>query len=148
MTGVDVLGLNPPNQDFLPQVPPYAHPYASPISSASSSSTSVFSVDGASSSQSSISSTSTNLADMVWENDGAPRFPHPNESNSRNLRHLVNGAAPRRIDPPVPPHLRRHPRRTSSWTVQNGIPVLRPPPSLVRQQSERKVNFVDSLVGK
>ncbi|EKV10008.1 G1/S-specific cyclin Pcl5, putative [Penicillium digitatum PHI26] len=119
----------------------HAHPYASSISSsASSSSSSVFSLDCVSS-QSSISSTSTNPVDVIWEN----------ESNSQLAGRNPNGACPRAFtkgpaskgDGVVPPELRMHPRRTNSYS--SSAPSARPPPCLLRQ-SERKVNFVDNLV--
>ena len=50
-------------------------------------------------------------------------------------------------DVAVPPELRKHPRRTNSGIQSNGVSCARPPPCLLRQ-SERKVNFVDNLVGK
>ena len=154
MTGMDVLGLNLSNPSIASQKVSHAHPYASSISSsASSSSSSIFSLDGVSSSQSSISSTSTNPVDAIWENESASQtggrgLSHPSESSSRCLRHHVNGLVPKAADAAVPPELRKHPRRTSNYAVQsNGVPCPRPPPCLVRQ-SERKVNFVDNLVGK
>jgi hypothetical protein len=80
---------------------------------------------------------------------------HASESNSRCLgycrcRGSIRGSVSRVADPPVPPELRKHPRRTSNHVSQsNGVSSAcpRPPPSLVRQ-CERKVNFVDNLVGK
>lgn len=148
---MDVLGLKGSNPSIPPQKVSHAHPYASSISSsASSSSSSIFSLDGVSS-QSAISSTSTNPIDVIWENESASQtggrgLSHSSESSSRCLRPLINGLAPKVTDAPVPPELRKHPRRTTNYVVQsNGVPCVRPPPCLVRQ-SERKVNFVDSLV--
>ncbi|KAF7592107.1 hypothetical protein BBP40_000713 [Aspergillus hancockii] len=134
MTGIDVLGLKDPNPSVSYRAS-YAHPYASSISSsASSSSSSVFSLDGAST-QGSISSTSTNPVDVIWENDG----------EYRPSRTSLRANAPKPVDAPVPPELRKHPRRTNSGIQSTGVPCARPPPCLLRQ-SERKVNFVDNLV--
>ncbi|KAE8144305.1 hypothetical protein BDV25DRAFT_145754 [Aspergillus avenaceus] len=140
MTGIDVLGLKDPNPS-LSYTASYAHPYASSISSsASSSSSSVFSLDAAST-QGSVSSTSTNPVDVIWENDGEyqaagrgvglPRVP-------------LRGNALKPTDTALAPELRKHPRRTNSGIQSNGV-CARPPPCLMRQ-SERKVNFVDNLV--
>lgn len=148
MSGMDVLGLNSSNPSFQQQYKaPYAHPYASSVSSsASSSSSSVFSLDGVSG-QSSVSSTSTNPVDVIWENDAGDSLPaRPPLYSHHHSQGLVRGNIPK-IDPPVPAELRKHPRRTNSYVVQNGVPCPRPPPCLMRQ-SERKVNFVDNLVGE
>ncbi|KAJ5663048.1 hypothetical protein N7507_003779 [Penicillium longicatenatum] len=128
MSGMDVLGLlsNPSSK-------PHAHPYASSISSsASSSSSSVFSLDA----QSSVSSTTTNPVDVIWENDEAQLGR--TSGGSRAFGKVVPTK-----DAAVPPELRMHPRRTNS--VATSGPGARPPPCLLRQ-SERKVNFVDNLV--
>jgi hypothetical protein len=136
MTGIDVLGLKDPNPSVSYKAS-YAHPYASSISSsASSSSSSVFSLDGVST-QGSISSTSTNPVDVIWENDG----------EYRPSRVSLRGNALKPADAAVPPELRKHPRRTNGGIQSSGLPCARPPPCLLRQ-SERKVNFVDNLVGK
>lgn len=130
------MGLKDPNPG-LSYKTFYAHPYTSSSvsSSASSSSSSVFSLDGLSA-QGSVSSTSTNPVDVVWENDGESR-----------PRERVGLKAPcRPADLPVAPELRKHPRRTGVQ-ASNGAATARPPPTLVRQ-SDRKVNFVDNLVGK
>ncbi|KAJ5542772.1 hypothetical protein N7535_005196 [Penicillium sp. DV-2018c] len=135
MSGMDVLGMNLSNPSSHLTASQYAHPYASSISSsASSSSSSVFSLDCISS-QSSISSTSTNPADVTWENEG--RNP-----NGACARAYATGRAPK-VDGVVPPELRTHPRRTNGYS--SSAPSARPPPCLLRQ-SERKVNFVDNLV--
>jgi hypothetical protein len=136
MSGMDVLGLHISNPSSKAS---HAHPYASSISSsASSSSSSVFSLDA---SQSSISSTATNPVDVIWENDAeGQQATRPAVACPRAF---VKGAHPK-IDGPVPPEMRMHPRRTN--TAASG-PAARPPPCLLRQ-SERKVSFVDNLVGK
>ncbi|KAJ5973210.1 hypothetical protein N7481_010420 [Penicillium waksmanii] len=134
MSGMDVLGLHISNPTLKASHP---HPYASSIaSSASSSSSSVFSLDA---SQSSISSTATNPVDVIWEND-VDNQPAARPSVACP-RAFVKGVHPK-IDGPVPPELRTHPRRTN--VAANG-PGARPPPCLLRQ-SERKVSFVDNLV--
>lgn len=133
------------------------HPYALSIaSSASSSTSSVFSLD-APSSQSSVSSTSSS-----WESE---------QDNTYFLNHSVSRqpvqyAPSEEVTVPsyqakprptqnvqvnaVASECRQHPRRTQPQAQVNGCQTttgLRPPPSLVRQ-SERKDNFVESLVGK
>ncbi|KAI9044878.1 putative G1/S-specific cyclin Pcl5 [Aspergillus affinis] len=149
MTGIDVLGLKDPNPG-LSYTASYAHPYTSSSvsSSASSSSSSVFSLDGLSS-QGSISSTSTNSVDVIWENDG--EYPAagrglPSLHGPRERACFLKSPVPKPADVPVAPELRKHPRRTSCVQASNGTTTsARPPPCLMRQ-SERKVNFVDNLV--
>lgn len=151
MSGMGVLGLNVSNPG--PQYKTaHAHPYASSISSsASSSASSIFSVDGLST-QSSISSVSTNPVDIIWENEnecqGTGRGLAPsNDANFRYARGGARGSIPK-VTEAVAPELRMHPRRTNSYVTQsNGVTCPRPPPCLMRQ-SERKVNFVDNLVGE
>ncbi|KAJ6113247.1 hypothetical protein N7523_006564 [Penicillium sp. IBT 18751x] len=128
MSGMDVLGLHLSNPSQA------KHPYASSISSsASSSSSSVFSLDA----QSSISSTATNPVDVIWENDADGQLIGRNGSCPRAFKGIS------KVEGPVPPELRMHPRRTSVASA-NGS-AARPPPCLLRQ-SERKNNFVDNLV--
>lgn len=126
---------------------PYAHPYASSISSsASSSSSSVFSLDAVST-QSSISSTSTGASDVIWENEGEYQAGKRGLGAPGGVRGCFRGNAPTTADAAVPPELRMHPRRTSSSLQSSGASCARPPPCLLRQ-SERKVDFVDNLVGE
>jgi PHO85 cyclin-5 len=138
---------------------PRSHPYAPSLSSsASSSSSSVFS-DAASQTSASSSSTSQSLQ---WESEGwssraqAPAsgatvdpaafgpvvrvstFPLSRPSVCRESA-TETFLPPLRTDFVVPSEQRQHPRRSS--TLHN-----RAPPPLVRQ-AERKVNFVDCLVG-
>lgn len=131
------------------------HPYASSVASSasSSSSSSVFSLDGVSS-QSSIFSTSTHGADVIWEHEAlgegagrvGPLHTSSCEPAGRGARIAVRASSMKPADAPVPPELRMHPRRTAS---SHGISASGPrhPPPLVRQ-NERKINFVDNLVGK
>lgn len=146
---MDVLGLNlsNPNQQHA------TYPYATSIaSSASSSSSSVFSLDAVSS-QSSISSTSTGSVDVIWENGSSGSecqqagrvAQNSSDLNSFVARHNAGGVATKVADAAVPLELRQNPRRTN----QNGSSTSgsKPPPPLVRQ-CERKVSFVDNLVGK
>ncbi|KAL1965246.1 hypothetical protein VTN77DRAFT_6000 [Rasamsonia byssochlamydoides] len=153
MSGMDVLGLNLSNPSQ--QKTTNAHPYTSSVaSSASSSASSIFSLDCVSS-QSSISSSSTNPVDVIWENEASGEsqvagrgLPNSSESTSRCSRGGIRGCAPKVADPAVPPELRKHPRRTNSSVVpSSGAPAScpRPLPSLVRQ-CDRKVSFVDNLV--
>lgn len=131
-----------------------SHPYPCSIgSSASSSSTSVFSLDCVSS-QGSVSSSSTTATDALWESDETREpvrkyVPHPGQTSFP----FQDGSAcnPSKVtECVVPPELRKNPRRTAyPSTASNGAPTScsRLPPPLVRQ-CDRKVNFVDSLVGK
>jgi hypothetical protein len=74
----------------------------------------------------------------VWDSEG-------NSQRSTGLgSRPCKGSAPK-ADGVVPSELRTHPRRTNSNA--SSAPSARPPPCLLRQ-SERKVNFVDNLVGK
>ena len=132
----------------------------SAISNPSSSASSVFSLD-APSSQSSASSVSTSWTAAGWIN----KNQHINQQVSTGSNSALKENVPPRPYKPsglsqasecikaVAPEARQHPRRTQrlySQDSQDGsssTPCLRPPPPLVRQ-SERKVNFVDSLVGK
>ncbi|PTU18946.1 hypothetical protein P175DRAFT_0442900 [Aspergillus ochraceoroseus IBT 24754] len=141
MSGIDVLGSNPSIQYKAS----YAHPYASSISSsASSSSSSIFSLDGLST-QSSVSSTSTNSVDVIWEHDGEYPAGGRGLAAPGGVRSCSRGTAPKAAEVAVPREMRKHPRRTSNVVQSNGVSCTRPPPCLLRQ-SERKVNFVDNLV--
>lgn len=153
MPGSDVLGpsLSDPSQQKRTVT---THPYSSSVgSSASSSSSSIFSLDCVST-QSSISSSSTTAVDVIWENDESGEssgrgLPH-SENASHCLRNSLRGVASKVTECPVPPELRKHPRRTACPTAtSNGTSTSCPrlPPPLVRQ-CDRKINFVDSLVGK
>ena len=140
------------------------YPYSPSLASAaSSSSSSVFSLD-APSSQSSVPS-SAGWSSSTWnsENESDQYFTsrytsQKDTASSPDEEVVINSYLPSRSRPQscaeaVAPESRQHPRRTqrlNSYESQDGkIPSLcpRPPPSLVRQ-SERKENFVDSLVGK
>lgn len=152
MTGMGVLGLNAANPGLQYNIMTHAHPYElSTSSSASSSSSSVFSLDGVSN-QSSVSTASTNLADVIWENDGETQVTGrdnlpSNEISFRCPQGFAGDSATKATDAVVP-ELRKHPRRTNSYVTQsNGSSCPRAPPCLMRQ-SERKVNFVDNLVGR
>ena len=145
---MDVLGLNlsNPNQQHA------SYPYSTSIaSSASSSSSSVFSLDGASS-QSSLSSTSSGPVDVIWENGSSGDCQqagrgarNSSDLNSHCPRRSVGGVAPQVADAAVPLELRQNPRRTNKNT--SSAAIAKPPPALMRQ-CERKVSFVDNLVGK
>lgn len=136
----------------------------SPASTASSSSSSVFSLD-APSSQSSVSS-SAGWSSSAWnsENESENQYftsrhiLQKSITSSSDEEVIVTSCLPSRPRPQlcaeaVAPESRQHPRRTqrlNSYESQDGKILSscpRPPPSLVRQ-SERKENFVDSLVGK
>ena len=142
------------------------YPYSPSLAStASSSSSSVFSLD-APSSQSSVSS-SAGWSSSAWnsENENEHQYftsrhiSQQNTTSSSEDEVIITSQLPSRLQPQnsgaeaIAPKSRQHPRRTqclNSFESQDGKGVLscsRPPPSLVRQ-SERKENFVDSLVGK
>jgi hypothetical protein len=78
---------------------------------------------------------------VIWENEGNGQNRN---TNGACPRPAAKGLAPK-VDGVVPSELRTHPRRTNSYA--SSAPSARPPPCLLRQ-SERKVNFVDNLVGK
>lgn len=140
------------------------HPYTSSIaSSASSSSASVFSADSVSS-QTSVSSTSTSSIHIVWGtedrkssspvDEDTPQYAAPlRKVEARKEIFEDNSLAASNIDTTVVPDLRQHPRRTKPLASQDqnygtsATDCPRPPPTLVRQ-CDRKVNFVDNLVGK
>jgi hypothetical protein len=150
---MDVLGFNPPNPSL--QKTYYPHPYTASIaSSASSSSSSVSSLDFLSS-QGSISSSASSV-DVIWENEAS------GESQAVGLTSGISseaashcsrggrGCVPKVADAAVASELRQNPRRTYHAAHSSGASApacARAPPSLVRQ-CERKVNFVDHLVGK
>ncbi|KAI1392422.1 uncharacterized protein F4822DRAFT_129081 [Hypoxylon trugodes] len=121
-------------------------PYNSSIaSSASSSSTSVWSeVSSQSSDDTSVSLCSN--SDSSEQCESYPNFRRPLPTQSDVTCHPVItsvcwSAQVQTQAPEVPQELRQNPRRTNSGaTTRTGCP-----PPLVRQ-SDRKVNFVDSLV--
>jgi len=147
--------------------PSQTYPYSSSLSSsASSSSSSVFSVDAPSHVSSSNSSVSS-CVPIGWESDewslrnrvqavagnavGAASQcgyrPPARASTFPLCQPAACRAGAERVvlpslntDIPLPAEQRQHPRRSSTSVQQ------RPPPPLVRQ-CERKINFVDSLVG-
>ncbi|KAK3168996.1 hypothetical protein OEA41_005444 [Lepraria neglecta] len=144
------------------QISPKNYPYSpSTASTASSSSSSVFSID-APSSQSSVASSSGGWSSSAWINENEDQhISRPSSlqgsatsSNEEVVITTYNPCQRSRVHPPadaVAPESRQHPRRTqrlNSYESQDGKATTacpRPPPSLVRQ-SERKDNFVDSLV--
>ena len=138
-------------------------PYSpSSVSTTSSTSSSAFSVD-APSSQSSVSCSSVDeWANLTFENEivtpdsaNLQRLRRPDSAFSHdNKKSCPAYLASRPLLPGViAPSSRQHPRRTqrlNSHNPQSGLKTAQhplPPPSLVRQ-SERKDNFVESLVGK
>ena len=119
--------------------------------SASSTASSVFSLDAASS-QSSVSSGSTGWYESRWLSDSSNSSCRANPAQyleSSQYQHSgehASFALPQSAG--LAPEYRLNPRRTRPPPEShNGCNAPRPPPSLVRQ-SDRKVNFVDSLVGK
>ncbi len=128
----------------------------SAASSPTSSTASVFSLD-APSSQSSVSSASSSWDsenDTVSSlNQAAPRQPIAYSNvylAATALYEAKPGIVQTEPSTAVASECRQHPRRTQPQAHPNGpstTTVPRPPPSLVRQ-SERKDNFVESLVGE
>lgn len=148
-----------PNKNTTHPTSSIHYPYSpSTASIASSSSESAFSIDAPSSHSSEASSdawsSSSNRASWIEDSYVSSHFraQQPEEvvittydpSSINRAQQNVQGVAD---------VTRQHPRRTqrlSSYRSQDGQTTAacpRPPPSLVRQ-SERKDNFVDSLVGK
>lgn len=135
-------------------------PYSPSTASTTSSSDSVFSIDAPSSQSSEAASEWSSSDRSEWINDNDIQY----QSSHRHGEQVNDDVGPITFDscpkfraPPradaVAPESRQHPRRTQrldSYQSQDGDTIVscpRPPPSLVRQ-SERKDNFVDSLVGK
>ena len=151
MPDTDILGRN------LPQNATINYPYTSSIaSSAASSTSSVFSADAVSL-QSSAPSSSKSSLQTGWESETSDPISaidnHATSTNSTS-QHVVPSASlvsyTHTTDDAVAIELRQHPRRTqpaAQCDAQSGYPTARPPPSLIRQ-SDRKDNFVESLVGK
>ena len=139
---------------------PRSHPYAPSLSSSASSSTSSVFSDVASQASTSSSSTSNSIP-SGWESEewsatsrlaaaaaAVDTFAPISRVNTypQYQPSLCRETVPERVLPSLrtaglvlPAEQRQHPRRSSS-TIQ------RPPPQLQRQV-ERKVNFVDCLVG-
>ena len=146
------------------QVSTKNYPYSpSSASTASSSSSSVFSID-APSSQSSVSSIPGGWSSSGWINEQeiqqfSGSHSLQGSATSSNEEVVITKYAQcqsSRVQPPtevVALECRQHPRRTQrlnscdSQDGKNTNMCPRAPPPLVRQ-SERKDNFVDSLVGK
>lgn len=138
-------------------------PYSpSSVSTTSSTSSSTFSVD-APSSQSSISCSSLDdWGNTTYQNENEnpssanlqPLRQHDSVFSEEDSKHCPTYLASRPLLPGViAPNSRQNPRRTqrlNSYESQDGKKINQcplAPPSLVRQ-SERKDNFVESLVGK
>lgn len=150
---VSFLCLDPPSlsskmncgeDDSPPYIASYRNgPYSSSIaSSASSSSASVWSdASSQSSDDSSVTGASDDLdapESCCYTRPPAPVYAPANRTGEQGL--TLTTQWPRQK---VPAEQRQHPRRTSAPTAtRTGCP-----PALVRQ-CDRKVNFVDSLVGK
>jgi hypothetical protein len=122
---------------------PYNHSLAS---SASSSSASVWSdVASQSSDESSVHSAGAGPESDAPETYCCTSQPsyEPTQHNICDSTVTLTTCWPKSTSTSIAPEQRQHPRRTSTSTVAR----LGCPPSLVRQ-CDRKVNFVDSLVGK
>lgn len=135
MSGVDILGFSLENPSFprAAQPLPNHHYTTSVASSAPSSASSVFSLDSVSSA-SSVGST--------WENGASRESSGIAVGEPGLISRVKEGCGYKVAGKAVAPELRQNPRRT-----QRGSARARPPPSLV-SQNDRKVSFVDRLVGK
>ena len=159
----DLKGSIPwsPNLDQH-QVSKDIHSYSpSTASTTSSTSDSAFSIDAPSSQSSESSESWPAAADhSSWPNDPEDQYTQ-NSHGSLQVQEeeIVAGGVlyvtsrGLKCSQAVAPESRQHPRRTrrldsyNSHVGQLSTACAVPPPSLVRQ-SERKDNFVDSLVGK
>ena len=149
------LDIPLPKHGFLPET----HPYAAPLSSSASSSTSsVFSDAASQASSASSTSSHSNWYSEEWSrNQAAPtsavdpaslsafqpisRISTYPQYQPAVCRELAQERLPSlRAEFLAPLEQRQNPRRSTTTINQ------RPPPQLVRQ-SDRKVNFVDCLVG-
>lgn len=129
-------------------------------SSVSSAASSIFSVDAASSQSSVASSACSSSLEIGWDADSVASLSCSEYHLARHATapaitsSAVGAAATHRPSSPVrsrsacvPAEQRLNRRRTNRGDRRIDCPAaVRPPPSLVRQ-SDRKVNFVDSLVG-
>ena len=138
--------MNCGEDDSPPYIPSFRNgPYSSSLaSSASSSSASVWS-DAAS--QSSDDSSVTDASSETSETYYCTSHPAPSFTTTNNTCEQAISISTlwpkQKVPVEVAPEPQRHPRRTSvSASARSQCP-----PSLVRQ-CDRKVNFVDSLVGK
>jgi hypothetical protein len=123
-------------------------PYSSSLASSASSSTA--SVWSDASSQTSDDSSVTGASDSSETLEPSETYCCPTQQPPHSFTSICEPTIPvaiqwskRKSNVQVPPEQRQHPRRTSS----GGASRTGCPPSLVRQ-CDRKVNFVDSLVGK
>lgn len=148
------------NDTYLPYLgnaSPRSHPYAPSLSSSASSSTSSVFSEAASQTSNSTSLSSSSWGADEWSSGSRPVIsgalaslaPISRVSTFPQYQTPCRDTARDRVLPPLrtevpmpvpmPADQRQHPRRSSST-------VGRQPPQLVRQ-SDRKVNFVDCLVG-
>jgi hypothetical protein len=129
--------MNRGDEDSPPYINSYNHgPYSSSIaSSASSSSASVWS-DAASQSSDDSSITGSDIDSQYCSSQ--PILQQP----VKDCASTVTTCWPKVIPASIASEQRQNPRRTCGFSGQSGCP-----PALVRQ-NDRKVNFVDSLVGK
>lgn len=150
------IDIYPQNFGLLPET----HPYAATLSSSASSSTSsVFSDAASQASSASSTSCHSQWESEEWSSATRPAGPTTVDPASLSVfqpltrvstypqyqpsacRETVQERLPSlRAELVAPIQQRQHPRRSSTTINQRG------PPQLVRQ-CERKVNFVDCLVG-
>ena len=144
--------MNDTYSSYLGSASPRSHPYAPSLSSSASSSTSSVFSEAASQTSNATSLSSSWGADE-WSSSSRPiisgalaslapisrvsTFPQYQAPRRENAPERV--LPPLRVEASLPTDQRQHPRRSLST-------VSRQPPQLVRQ-SDRKVNFVDCLVG-
>ncbi len=144
------LDFQPQNYGILPET----HPYTTNLSSSASSSTSSVFSDAASQ----VSSVSSTSCPSTWEpEEWSSQIPGVPASTVEAIRSISRVSTFPQYQPSAcretaqerlpslraeflaPVEQRQHPRRSSTLNH-------RPPPQLVRQ-CDRKVNFVDCLVG-
>lgn len=144
--------MNDSYSSYLGTASPRSHPYAPSLSSSASSSTSSVFSEAASQTSNSTSLSSSWGADE-WSSGSRPIISAALASLAPISRvstfpqyqvpcqdvALERALPPLRTEVPLPTEQRQHPRRSLST-------IGRQPPQLMRQ-CDRKVNFVDCLVG-
>jgi hypothetical protein len=144
--------MNDTYLSYLGNASPRSHPYAPSLSSSASSSTSSVFSEAASQTSNSTSLSSSSWGADEWSSGSRPSIsgslaslaPINRVSTFPQYQAPCRDTARDRVLPPLrtevsmPVEQRQHPRRSST--------IGRQPPQLVRQ-SDRKVNFVDCLVG-
>ncbi len=135
--------MNCGEDDSPPYITSYRNgPYSSSVASSASSSTASIWSDASSQSSDDSSAPDTDISEpyCLTSSQPAPSFITSNNACEQAIS-VATYWPKHKINVEVTQEQRQHPRRTSV-TARTGCP-----PSLVRQ-CDRKVSFVDSLVGK